>query len=126
MTDPMGSLDNLGSGEPANVSRTVFTIAGISVTVFGLQQLRAEASEVACLWLLHPRLGTQKRMIRFANATITDWNTKNQDNPSAKGLIAVSFDQRNHGSRLIDGLANEAWKKGNPRHAQDMFSIFRE
>jgi pimeloyl-ACP methyl ester carboxylesterase len=65
-------------------------------------------------------------MYHFANATITDWNTRNQDVPSAKGLIAVSFDQRNHGTRMIDELANESWKNGNPRHAQDMFSIFRE
>jgi hypothetical protein len=126
MTDPMKPLDDSNQLKPDAVSRSVFVIAGISVTVFGLQELRAEASEVACLWLLHPRLGTQKRMIRFANATITDWNTRNKDTPSAKGLIAVSFDQRNHGSRLIDALANESWKKGNPRHAQDMFSIFRE
>jgi hypothetical protein len=126
MTDPMKSLDDSGRPKPAAISRSVFAIAGISVTVFGLQELRADASEVACLWLLHPRLATQKRMTRIANATITDWNTRNQDTPSAKGLIAVSFDQRNHGTRMVDALANESWKKGNPRHAQDMFSVFRE
>lgn len=36
----------------------------------------------------------------------------------------MAFDQRNHGSREVDKLANEAWKSGNPNHAQDMFSIF--
>jgi pimeloyl-ACP methyl ester carboxylesterase len=41
-----------------------------------------------------------------------------------KGLVAVSFDQRNHGSRLVDSLHNEAWRQGNPRHAQDMFGCF--
>lgn len=126
MTDPMKSLDDSNRLTPAPISRKVFAIAGISVTVFGLEELRPEASELACLWLLHPRLATQKRMIRMANATITDWNTKIKDTPSAKGLIAVAFDQRNHGSRMVEALANESWKKGNPRHAQDMFSIFRE
>lgn len=126
MTDPMKSLDDSNRSTPAPISRKVFAIAGISVTVFGLEELRPEASELACLWLLHPRLATQKRMIRMANATITDWNTKIKDTPSAKGLIAVAFDQRNHGSRMVEALANESWKKGNPRHAQDMFSIFRE
>lgn len=121
----MKSLDDSNRPTPA-ISRKVFAIAGISVTVFGLEELRPEASELACLWLLHPRLATQKRMIRMANATITDWNTKIKDTPSAKGLIAVAFDQRNHGSRMVEALANESWKKGNPRHAQDMFSIFRE
>ena len=42
-----------------------------------------------------------------------------------QGLIAVSFDQRNHGSRKIDELANQDWRSGNERHAQDMFSIYR-
>ncbi|CAI7576070.1 unnamed protein product [Penicillium glandicola] len=125
MTDPLKSLDDAGRPIPAAISQKVYAIAGISVTVFGLEELRKEASEVACLWLLHPRLGTQERMFHIANSTITDWNTRNQDTPSTKGLIAVSFDQRNHGTRLVDPLANESWKKGNPRHAQDMFSIFQ-
>jgi hypothetical protein len=125
MTDPLKSLNDSGKPAPA-ISQKVYAIAGISVTVFGLEELRKEASEVACLWLLHPRLATQERMTGIANSTITDWNTRNQDKSSAKGLIAVSFDQRNHGTRTVDPLANESWKKGNPRHAQDMFSIFRE
>ena len=45
---------------------------------------------------------------------------------SPTGLIAVSFDQRNHGTRKVDNLANEAWRSGNESHAQDMFSIYRE
>ena len=125
MTDPLKSVNDSGSVAVA-ISEKVYVIAGISVTVFGLEELRKEASEVACLWLLHPRLATQERMTSIANSAITDWNTKNRDTPTAKGLIAVSFDQRNHGTRLVDPLGNESWKKGNPRHAQDMFSIFRE
>ncbi|CRL20096.1 unnamed protein product [Penicillium camemberti] len=125
MTDPLQSLDDPERPILAAISQKVYAIAGISVTVFGLEELRKEASEVACLWLLHPRLATQERMTGIANSAITDWNTRNQDTPSAKGLIAVSFDQRNHGTRAVDPLANQSWKKGNPRHAQDMFSIFQ-
>ena len=73
-------------------------------------------------------------MTAIAIAAITEWNKKIEQGittagsspESARGLIAVSFDQRNHGTRLVDLLANEAWRQGNPRHAQDMFSIFRE
>lgn len=126
MTDPSKSLNDPDRPISAAISQKVYAIAGISVTVFGLEELRKEASEVACLWLLHKRLATQECMTDIANAAITDWNTRNRDTPSAKGLIAVSFDQRNHGTRKLDPLANESWKKGNPRHAQDMFSIFRE
>ncbi|KAJ5885298.1 hypothetical protein N7495_009808 [Penicillium taxi] len=124
MTDPMKTLD-IGRPKPAPVSRKVYAIAGITVTVFGLEELQLEASDVACLWLLHPRLATQDRMADVAASTIIDWNIKSKDNLSSKGLIAVSFDQRNHGPRMVDPLANEAWRQGNPRHAQDMFSIYQ-
>ncbi|CAI7594259.1 unnamed protein product [Penicillium pancosmium] len=123
MTDPMKTLDDSGRPAPAPVSRNIYAIAGISVTVFGLEELRPETKNVACLWLLHPRLATQERMSGIAASAIGDWNTKPQS--STKGLIAVSFDQRNHGARLVDPLANEAWRQGNPRHAQDMFSVFQ-
>ena len=125
MTDPLKTLDD-GRPKPAGVSRKIYAIAGISVTVYGLEELPPQSTNVASLWLLHPRLATQERMADIAASTITDWNRRNQGNSSAKGLIAISFDQRNHGARIVDPLANEAWRQGNPRHAQDMFSIFRK
>jgi pimeloyl-ACP methyl ester carboxylesterase len=123
------------------LSSKTFHIAGILTTVFGLDELAPNTKETACLWLLHPRLQTQAYMQPFATCTITRWNermvhkrepaaaaaaaaaatTSEQTSPS-RGLIAVSFDQRNHGSRQVDALANEAWRNGNPRHALDMFS----
>ncbi len=59
----------------------------------------------------------------FADSCIIDWNGSKQKK-SKTGLIAVSFDQRNHGTREVDTLANEAWRGGNPKHAQDMFSCY--
>ena len=56
----------------------------------------------------------------LAASIIAQWNHKGR----STGLITVSFDQRNHGTRLISPLANEAWRSGNPKHAQDMFSIY--
>jgi hypothetical protein len=99
-------------------------IAGIQITVYGLAELPKNISELAVLWLLHPRLQTQQSMAAFAFESIQHWNR--QPKSKSKGLIAVSFDQRNHGSRQINALANEAWRQGNPRHAQDMFSSYRE
>ncbi|KAL8868198.1 MAG: hypothetical protein Q9174_005147 [Haloplaca sp. 1 TL-2023] len=104
------------------MSSKTYVIAGISVRIYGLEELAPEVKEVACLWLLHPRLQTQECMSPLAAATLKDWNQRDQSRP--KGLLAVSFDQRNHGSREIDPLANEAWRSGNERHAQDMFSIY--
>ncbi|KAI9782640.1 MAG: hypothetical protein M1816_001754 [Peltula sp. TS41687] len=51
-------------------------------------------------------------------------NDKKTETSASLGLIAVSFDQRNHGTRKVSALANEAWRSGNPTHAQDLFSIY--
>lgn len=127
MADSLKSSEAASSADAPSVSKKTYSIAGIVTTVFGLDELSPQASEIACLWLLNPRLATQERMAPFAIAAITDWNNRVQDGRAqspAKGLIAVTFDQRNHGTRIIDPIANEAWRQGNPRHAQDMFSIF--
>jgi len=121
----MKTLDDSDRPAPTLVSQKTYAIAGISVTVHGLEELHSTTKNVACLWLLHPRLASQERMAGIAASAIGDWNS-NPQSKSTKGLIAVSFDQRNHGKRLVDPLANEAWRQGNPRHAQDMFSVFRE
>ncbi|KAL4919112.1 hypothetical protein BDW62DRAFT_179960 [Aspergillus aurantiobrunneus] len=133
MTDPLKTLETEPRYREATlptVSSKTFLIAGIQTRVFGLDEIPSQASEIACLWLLHPRLATQERMVPIATAVITDWNRRIQEgrvgsSKSVKGLIAVAFDQRNHGTRLVDPLCNESWKKGNPRHAQDMFSAFQ-
>jgi hypothetical protein len=125
MADPMNSLAGVTSNRPPSL-KNLFAIAGIQVNVFGLNELLSQGSEVACLWLLHPRLVTKESMASIVKATICDWNDKKKEISTSKGLIAVSFDQRNHGTRMIDPLANEAWRQGNPRHAQDTFSIFRK
>ena len=122
--DPLKALSHNSSA----VSEKSFVIAGIEVNVFGLDELTKDRKNVACLWLLHPRLSNRSRMAPIGNACIQHWNTKlghRAKYSSTPGLIAVSFDQRNHGSREIDPLANEAWRGGNPKHAQDMFSVYR-
>lgn len=39
-----------------------------------------------------------------------------------RGLIALAYDQRNHGTRLVSERANASWREGNPAHAVDMFA----
>ncbi|KAI9747287.1 MAG: hypothetical protein M1815_004369 [Lichina confinis] len=125
--NPVAEIDNSGA---AAVSKEQFCIAGLLTTVYGLEQLHADASQVGCLWLLHPRLQTQECMEPLARSMISDWNSRRTDDgtaggdASSLGPVAVSFDQRNHGSRSVLPLANEAWRSGNRRHAQDMFSIY--
>ena len=123
MAETNNPLDPASPDQPT-ISTQTHTIAGILTHVHGLSELPSSTSTVACLWLLHPRLQTAQKMAPIAAAIISAWNARIRagragSNPT--GLIAVSFDQRNHGSRLVDKLHNEAWRQGNPRHAQDMF-----
>ena len=114
------------AGAPKPVSSKTYHIAGILTTVYGLEEIPTNVKEVACLWLLHPRLQAQECMAPVAAASINDWNSKlSSSKTPQKGLVAVSFDQRNHGTRRVDKVANEAWKQGNANHAPDMFSIYR-
>jgi hypothetical protein len=122
------SMENAFANPPSPISKKMFVIAGILTTVYGLEELPSDAGDVACLWLLHPRLRAQSCMEPLAAAAIGDWHKRienKQEDGRPPGLIAVSFDQRNHGTRLVDPTASEAWRGGNPRHAQDMFSIYR-
>ena len=112
---------------PLPVSKKTFCIAGIITTVYGLEELDARVQDVACLWLLHPRQQTQGCMAPVAASTINAWKEEKQKPRKGKalGLICVSFDQRNHGSREVDALSNETWRKGNKTHAPDMFASYR-
>jgi hypothetical protein len=108
-------------GTPKVLSKT-FHIAGILTEVYGLDELPVNCDSVSCLWLLHPRLSSKQRMANIAADSLLDWQQRQRSSPyPTKGLIAVAFDQRNHATRLVDKMANEAWRSGNETHAQDMF-----
>ncbi|KEF62052.1 uncharacterized protein A1O9_00024 [Exophiala aquamarina CBS 119918] len=111
---------------PEPISAITVHIAGLLVTVFGLSELPppSETTCVSALWLLHPRLQTKACMAPFGAHLITEWNTHRKKKSRQRGLIAISFDQRNHGSRLVSPLANEAWRSGNDKHALDMYSSY--
>ncbi|KAI9671918.1 MAG: hypothetical protein M1817_002351 [Caeruleum heppii] len=116
---------------PPPVSKKNLCIAGIQCICYGLEELPPDRTAVACLWLLHPRLQTQQCMEPIAAAAIRHWYDNagkapsDANGPVSLGFMAVSFDQRNHGTRKTSNLANEDWKSGNPTHAQDMFSIYQ-
>lgn len=112
-----------------SVSKQHFCVAGLSITVYGLEELSKDCEPVACLWLLHPRLCEQAYMEPIASSAISKWKDYVQRVGSGKrlpGLIAVSFDQRNHGTREINKIANLDWVSGNESHAQDMFAGYRK
>lgn len=114
-TNPMSGL----GAAPAVSFRTI-AVTGILADVFGLDDLPPATTHLSVLWLHNPRLGDRTRMHALAQRTVHEYN---QARRSSRGLIAVAFDQRNHGVREVHPLANQSWKKGNPHHAQDMFGI---
>ena len=116
-------FSNIYSDPPPTISFKTFHIAGILTTVYGLDEIPQTAKLISCLWLLHPRLLTREIMEGVAACRITSWNQCSSSDKTV-GLIAVAFDQRNHGSREVNSLANEAWRQGNESHAQDMFRYF--
>ncbi|KAI8945318.1 hypothetical protein F4801DRAFT_136833 [Xylaria longipes] len=106
------------------VSKTTLPIAGLQVDIYGLAELPATATSISCLWLHHPRLRRKEDMAYVANEMVSAFSASSSPvSASTRGLIAVAFDQRNHGSRLVSEVANEAWRQGNATHAQDMFGI---
>jgi hypothetical protein len=113
-------LEKTQSNPPAPVSAKTFHIAGILTVVHGLEELPPSCKSVSCLWLLHPRLSNKDTMAKVATSCINDWNQRPSSDKKF-GLIAVAFDQRNHATREVNALSNQAWKEGNVTHAQDMF-----
>ncbi|KAB8295308.1 hypothetical protein EYC80_007211 [Monilinia laxa] len=103
----------------SSVSEKTFHIAGMLTTVYGLEEISPSTLSISCLWLLHPRLQTKKIMENVASSCIQAWNQQSGANRTV-GLIAVAFDQRNHGDRGIHALANESWRRQRTL-AQDMF-----
>ncbi|PGH16109.1 hypothetical protein AJ80_05324 [Polytolypa hystricis UAMH7299] len=130
MASPIDPMVKTYSMPTPKVSKKLVVISGIFCAIYGLDELPAHTKEVTCLYLMHPRLSAMDCMEGVAALAIADWNKRLQDGKTSpeqanKGLIAVAFDQRNHGSRLVDKLSNDAWRQGNPHHAQDMFATFQ-
>ncbi|KAL9054276.1 MAG: hypothetical protein Q9162_004234 [Coniocarpon cinnabarinum] len=109
------------------VSQNTYAVGGIICDVFGLDEVPNDVQDVSCLWLLNPRLSKKEHMEPLAHLIVSAWNDKlsQKHGQGRQGLIACAFDQRNHGSRLVHKLSNQAWTGGNPRHAHDMFSIYQ-
>ncbi|KAK6523734.1 hypothetical protein TWF281_001706 [Arthrobotrys megalospora] len=107
----------------SNISKQKHHVAGIEVTVYGASEIAQSASSVICLFLLHPRLETLAYVEPIALRCLHAHHASSSQ--SERGLIVASFDQRNHGARLVSTKANEAWRGGNELHAIDMFGIYQ-
>lgn len=111
------------------VSKRAILMAGLACDVYGLEELAAQSdSAISCLWLHHPRTRAKEDMADFAQHIVGSWLQRREElqgSASRRGLIAIVYDQRNHGGRLVDKRANGAWRGGNQAHAVDMFGAIR-
>lgn len=113
-----------GSSSPT-VSKSTILMSGLLVDVYGLEELAPlRPTAVSVLWLYHGRGRAKEDMGAFASRIVSQHNAAATSSSATKrGLIAVAFDQRNHGSRLVSDKANESWRGGNERHAVDMYAM---
>jgi len=108
----------MGEQDSSGVSvKTIHIGSGILGDIYGLEELPKSCNSVACLWLLHGRNNTKEWMKHIATSCLLGWQ-KRQPSTSNVGLIAIAFDQRNHGTRLVHQAANGSWREGNETHAQ--------
>ncbi|KAH8893389.1 hypothetical protein GQ53DRAFT_112756 [Thozetella sp. PMI_491] len=120
----MGDVLPGGLPLPAPVSKQTIAMAGLLVDVYGIDELAPSASHISCLWLHNPREKTKEDMGDIAHRTVGAWNARVASGlDQERGLVALAYDQRNHGSRMVDQAANQAWRQGNETHAQDMCGI---
>ncbi|KAK1580438.1 uncharacterized protein LY79DRAFT_307456 [Colletotrichum navitas] len=127
--NPMGT-----STPPPDVSKITLPMSGLLCDVYGLEELvRRRASTVSCLWLHHPRLRAKEDMGDFASRVIARWEETLSSSSAAgngagsvgssRALIAVAFDQQNHGTRTVSPTASDSWREGNATHALDMWAM---
>lgn len=109
-----------------DISRNKVCIAGINCYIYNADVLRAYAEnaethaedydflEINVLYLSHHRGGDYSYTEAIAYNILKSCSTKSP-------LIAVTFDARNHGERLIQPERNSSWRT-NETHALDMLS----
>ncbi|KAI0833760.1 Alpha/Beta hydrolase protein [Trametes gibbosa] len=116
---------------PSAISKQTLTIAGLVLNVFWQPDARTPSDPVAVLFLLHGRMSDAEAIEPVARSILDEVHTRRTaaQGQKADDLIVVTFDQRNHGTRLVDARANGHWEadttseKHNVRHALDMYAI---
>ncbi|KAH6636798.1 hypothetical protein F5144DRAFT_646342 [Chaetomium tenue] len=100
-------------------------ISGLLVDVYGIYELPPATTHISCLWLHHPRGRRKEDMADIASRCVGAWNGDDDGGKRARtrGLVALAYDQRNHGTRTVNDAANGSWREGNPMHALDMFGV---
>jgi len=109
------------------VHKQAFTIAGLSIDVFFDPTSIGSPVPISAFFLLHGRLSSSESIQPIAESLVRLTSKTGDSQSSRQDLIVITFDHRNHGTRLSDPQANNGWskdgEKNNDRHAIDMYSI---
>ncbi|KAK9477071.1 Alpha/Beta hydrolase protein [Lipomyces japonicus] len=104
------------------LSETTVNIAGILVYIYGLDELSPEQKKDVVVWFhAHGRTRSHIDGAQIGYQVIHGIRQKYGE--TKKGLILVTIDSRNHGTRHVDDVSIKAWNSGNKHHAQDMLSM---
>ncbi|KXN84560.1 hypothetical protein AN958_12306 [Leucoagaricus sp. SymC.cos] len=91
-----------------------FIVAGLIVNVFSLNPLTHSSQPLVALFFLHGRHGSAEKIRDFVGVIL--------EKSAQDDLMVITFDHRNHGTRLRDAKADEGWSKKpeltNDRHAR--------
>jgi len=111
--------------------KETLNVAGLLTNVYTASDLRDKRSSepVVVLFFLHGRGLSADDIDPTARAAFA-WVAEKQvsySKRSPRDFIVVTFDQRNHGKRTVDGRGNRGWSRKadehNERHAVDMYSM---
>ena len=120
--------------DPESFSKVTYNIGGISTYIYNSDKLASyvekfnkfdhpiEAIPINVIYLIHHRGGSHKHTEAIAyNYLKQFYDKKSQDYDIP--LICVTFDNPNHGQRLVNEHSNSDWAENNETHGADMMSI---
>ncbi|KAI8920432.1 Alpha/Beta hydrolase protein [Entophlyctis helioformis] len=116
---------NADSASQTPHTTTQLVVGGIPVTLLSPPGSQPVGPAAVCFFL-HGRKESPAKYMDFcvdlvmaASKASTSTTTHTRPLP----LHVAVFEQRNHGSRLANPLANDGWREGNSAHAIDMWAI---
>ncbi|ORX39252.1 Alpha/Beta hydrolase protein [Kockovaella imperatae] len=94
-------------------------LMGLQTKVFGLEEIKDSELPVAVVLVLHGRTDNQKGMADYTHGLLGEIERLSKGKQKERDIIAVTMDQRNHGTRLKEKIPNLSYDK-NPNHLIDM------
>ncbi|KAJ6549189.1 Alpha/Beta hydrolase protein [Mycena sp. CBHHK59/15] len=95
-------------------------IAGLNVHTYTTEAFSASSKPILVLFFLHGRLGSMED--QYMQDIVAALMKAASNTTGQRDLMIVTFDHRNHGTRLREKVCNMAFKE-NPRHVLDMYCI---